>query len=211
MRDTERQGEKQAPYKQPDVGLDSGTPGSCPGPKTGTKLLSYPGIPQEALRLFLSLWGIFPLVEWNVCFKKKKKEMFVCLFVCLLAASGLFTWCEDFSHDEFSEYFPLDWTLAHSGCSHMFLSPSKKHFSKFREIILASHGARQRLGFHLQKLLWPSSLTQWGPIHFCLPGLNWHFLHHGFGKDCALYAFRDHPSVLLGLLWETNLEYSLTC
>ena len=52
MRDTEREGqrhrqrEKQAPCRDPDVGLDPGTPGSCPEPKAGTKLLSHPGIPS---------------------------------------------------------------------------------------------------------------------------------------------------------------------
>ena len=52
MRDTERerqghrQKEKQAPCRKPDVGLDPGTPGSCPMPKAGSKLLSYPGIPR---------------------------------------------------------------------------------------------------------------------------------------------------------------------
>ena len=41
----ERQREKQAPCREPDAGLDPGTPGSCPGPKAGTKPLSHPGIP----------------------------------------------------------------------------------------------------------------------------------------------------------------------
>ena len=51
MRDTERerqrprQREKQAPCRKPDVGLDPGTPGSCPGPKAGVKLPRHPGIP----------------------------------------------------------------------------------------------------------------------------------------------------------------------
>ena len=51
MRDTERkrqrhrQREKQAPCREPDVGLDSRTPGSCPGPKAVTKPLSHAGIP----------------------------------------------------------------------------------------------------------------------------------------------------------------------
>ena len=40
-----RQREKQAPFREPDVGLDPRTPGSCPGPKAGAKLLSHPGIP----------------------------------------------------------------------------------------------------------------------------------------------------------------------
>ena len=50
MRDTERQRhkqrKKQAPCREPDVGLDPGTPGSCSGPKAGTKPLSHPGIPD---------------------------------------------------------------------------------------------------------------------------------------------------------------------
>ena len=36
--------EKQAPCKEPDVGLDSGTPGSRPEMKTDVQLLSHPGI-----------------------------------------------------------------------------------------------------------------------------------------------------------------------
>ena len=50
MRDTERvrqrhrQREKQAPWREPDMGLDPETPGSCPGLK-GAKPLSHPGIP----------------------------------------------------------------------------------------------------------------------------------------------------------------------
>ena len=52
MRDTHtqrqrhRQREKQAPCRQPDVGLDPRPPGSCPGPKAGAKPLSHPGIPD---------------------------------------------------------------------------------------------------------------------------------------------------------------------
>ena len=47
MRDTERHGqrEKQAPCREPNVGLDPGTLGSRPGPKAGTELLSHPSIP----------------------------------------------------------------------------------------------------------------------------------------------------------------------
>ena len=49
MRDTEResqrhrQREKQSPYREPDVGLDPGIPGS--GLKAGTKPLSHPEVP----------------------------------------------------------------------------------------------------------------------------------------------------------------------
>ena len=51
MRDTEREAETQAegkqdPCREPDVGLDSGTPGLGPGPKASAKLLSHPGIPR---------------------------------------------------------------------------------------------------------------------------------------------------------------------
>ena len=53
-RETQRQreaetqaGEKQAPCREPDVGLDPGTPVLRPGPKTGAKPLSHPGIPYS--------------------------------------------------------------------------------------------------------------------------------------------------------------------
>ena len=51
MRDTHterqrhRQREKQAPCREPDVGLDPRTPGSHPVPKAGTKPLSHQGFP----------------------------------------------------------------------------------------------------------------------------------------------------------------------
>ena len=44
-RQRHRRREKQALYREPDVGLDPGTPESYPGPKAGVKLLSHPGIP----------------------------------------------------------------------------------------------------------------------------------------------------------------------
>ena len=43
---THRQREKQAPCGDPDVGLDPGTPRSCPEPKEDTKPLSHPGVPN---------------------------------------------------------------------------------------------------------------------------------------------------------------------
>ena len=51
MRDTERerqrhrQREKPAPCRDPDAGLDPGTPGSCPEPKADAQPLSHPGAP----------------------------------------------------------------------------------------------------------------------------------------------------------------------
>ena len=51
MRDTERerqrprQREKQAPCREPDVGLDPGTLGPCPEPEADPQPLSHPGVP----------------------------------------------------------------------------------------------------------------------------------------------------------------------
>ena len=52
MRDTHRerqrhrQREKQAPYGEPNVGLDPRTPGSCPKLKAEAQPLSHPGVPM---------------------------------------------------------------------------------------------------------------------------------------------------------------------
>ena len=43
-RQRHRRREKQAPRREPDVGLHTGTPGSCPEPKADAQLLSHPGI-----------------------------------------------------------------------------------------------------------------------------------------------------------------------
>ena len=48
-----RQREKQAPYREPDVGFDPGSPGSRPGPKAGAKPLRHPGIPI----IYFLRWG----------------------------------------------------------------------------------------------------------------------------------------------------------
>ena len=44
-RERQREREKQAPCREPDVGLDPGTPGSGPRLKAGAKPLSHTGIP----------------------------------------------------------------------------------------------------------------------------------------------------------------------
>ena len=53
MRDPEkqrcRQREIQALCRQPDVGLDPRTVGSCPEPKAGAQPLSHPGVPKEKI------------------------------------------------------------------------------------------------------------------------------------------------------------------
>ena len=46
-RGRDRQREKQGPCREPDVGLNPGSPGSRPGPKAGAKPLRHPGIPRE--------------------------------------------------------------------------------------------------------------------------------------------------------------------
>ena len=43
-RQRHRQREKRAPCREPDVGLDPGTPGSRPEPKADTQPLSHPGV-----------------------------------------------------------------------------------------------------------------------------------------------------------------------
>ena len=53
-RQRHRQREKQAPCREPEAGLDPGTPGSGPGLKAGAKLLSHPGIPQDYFALIPS-------------------------------------------------------------------------------------------------------------------------------------------------------------
>ena len=45
-RQRHRQREKQAPC---DMGLDPGTPGTCPGPQAGAQQLSHPGVPIQGL------------------------------------------------------------------------------------------------------------------------------------------------------------------
>ena len=36
-------------HREPDVGFDPVSPGSCPGPKAGAKLLRHPGIPVSVV------------------------------------------------------------------------------------------------------------------------------------------------------------------
>ena len=44
-RDTGRGRSRLHARREPDVGLDPGSPGSHPGPKAGAEPLSHPGIP----------------------------------------------------------------------------------------------------------------------------------------------------------------------
>ena len=58
--ETQAEGEKQAPCREPDSGLDPRTPGLRPGPKAGAKPLSHPGIP-EILVFKVSLFCLLSL------------------------------------------------------------------------------------------------------------------------------------------------------
>ena len=56
-RGRDRQRKKQAPCKEPSVGLDPRTLGSCPEPKANAQLLSHLGVPVLCLfyLVFVSL------------------------------------------------------------------------------------------------------------------------------------------------------------
>ena len=43
--ETQAEGEAGSMHREPDVGFNPGSPGSCPGPKAGAKPLRHPGIP----------------------------------------------------------------------------------------------------------------------------------------------------------------------
>ena len=43
--ETQAEGEAGSMHREPDVGFNPGSPGSCPGPKAGAKPLHHPGIP----------------------------------------------------------------------------------------------------------------------------------------------------------------------
>ena len=78
MRDTHterqrhRQREKQAPCREPNMGLDPRTPGTCPGLKAGAQLLSYPGVPSYVILKRIEIasthltkpWMLFTCVVW---------------------------------------------------------------------------------------------------------------------------------------------------
>ena len=47
--ETQAEGEAGSMHREPDVGLDPGSPGSRPGPKAGAKPPRHPGIPNFLL------------------------------------------------------------------------------------------------------------------------------------------------------------------
>ena len=67
--ETDRQREKQAPCREPDVGLDPRTPGSQPEPKADAQPLSHPGAQItifKRLILFFSLENFFLSLEFKL-------------------------------------------------------------------------------------------------------------------------------------------------
>ena len=68
MRDTQRRQrhkrrKKQAPCREPDVGLDPGTLGSRPEPKADAQPLSHPGVPGLMLLMELPLMSLIAIPE----------------------------------------------------------------------------------------------------------------------------------------------------
>ena len=82
MRDTQREGqrhrqrEKQAPWRDPNVGLDPRTPGSCPGPQADAQQLSHPGIPVISIVIANTLSSqLAGTGKWGG--KKRKRDGFL--------------------------------------------------------------------------------------------------------------------------------------
>ena len=75
-----RQWEKQASCREPNMGLDPGSPGSYPGLKAGAKPLSHPGIPLwQFLILHKSLRFLNPS-----SLSRDKSSYLVCILLALI-------------------------------------------------------------------------------------------------------------------------------
>ena len=61
--ETQAEGEAGSMHQEPDVGIDPGSPGSCPGPKAGAELLHHPGIPILIFYYFFFL--LFSLIAFS--------------------------------------------------------------------------------------------------------------------------------------------------
>ena len=65
--ETQAEGEAGSMHWEPDVGLNPGSPGLCPGSKAGAKLLRHPGIPLFSSLdftscIFSSPGNLFPII-----------------------------------------------------------------------------------------------------------------------------------------------------
>uniref|UniRef100_A0A8C0R0M8 SET binding factor 2 n=1 Tax=Canis lupus dingo TaxID=286419 RepID=A0A8C0R0M8_CANLU len=79
-RENEAEGEAGSMHREPDVGFDPGSPGSCPGPKAGTKPLRHPGIPNACLGLIYTVY----VDSLNVSLE----SLIANLCACLVPAAG---------------------------------------------------------------------------------------------------------------------------
>ena len=66
--ETQAEKEKQAPCREPDVGLNPRTPGSYPGPKADAQPLSHPGIPILVFYIFTIFLLFFTYVYKSVSY-----------------------------------------------------------------------------------------------------------------------------------------------
>ena len=73
--ETQAEGEAGSMHQEPDVGFDTGAPGSCPGPKAGAKPLRHPGIPNPmfiaAMTTIAKLWKVPRCPSTDERIKKK--------------------------------------------------------------------------------------------------------------------------------------------
>ena len=86
--ETQAEGEAGSIHREPDMGLDPGSPGLRPGPKAGAKPLCHPGIP---LAIELRHSNTFKFKNF-----KHTQKIIPHLSICLSCTS----WDESFSLDE---------------------------------------------------------------------------------------------------------------
>ena len=68
--ETQAEGEAGSMHREPDMGVDPGSPGSCPGPKAGAKPLRHPGIP--VLSILNCIWTLYSdLLIWVFMYTQK--------------------------------------------------------------------------------------------------------------------------------------------
>ena len=66
--ETQAEGEAGSMHQEPDVGLDPGSPGSCPGPKAGAKPQRHPGISDLWIFLTTTVVTLEPLTPYSCLF-----------------------------------------------------------------------------------------------------------------------------------------------
>ena len=80
--ETQAEGEAGSMHREPDVGLDPGSPGSRPGPKAGAKPLRHPGIPLSCFFTWGSLSALIELTVFHQdlnsgCFISSSESIFL--------------------------------------------------------------------------------------------------------------------------------------